>query len=359
MTNKKQLLAIDARPLSRGTGGIQRYLDKLLTYLIADSNFEIILYSDHPIKTILKFDSKNVKTRYAEHKLGRSMAWHYLVCLWVAKDQPNIFWSPRHHLPFILPRATKRIVTIHDFVWKTCPFTMPKLQLISEKLLMPFAIKKATQIICISQTTQAQLEKFYPDHVTKSSVILHGAYKSKNSAKHSSNDEPGYFLAVGTLEPRKNYERLINAYDQYVKNGGIKNLIIVGKFGWQYSSILSALNNIDNHDRIKIHQSASDHELSEHYSRACGFVSPSLDEGYGLPPQEAIHYELPLLLSDIEVYRELYPDASLWADPLSTNDLTSGLHKLEKLPKTKSSVMNKVEHNWRDCAKQHNEVFCS
>ena len=352
-------LVIDARPLARGTGGIQRYLKNLLPYLTCNDSFKLTLYSDHPIDISFLNDSQAVKIRYVPLRLGRSLSWHLMVCIWAAIDKPDVFWSPRHHLPFILPNKTKRVVTIHDFVWKTWPETMPKLQRSAEWILMPFSLKTANHIICISQTTQSQFRQFFPGLKARSTVILHGADipNPRNETKIANN--PGYFLAVGTLEPRKNYQRLITAFDEYVKNEGTRNLIIVGKNGWGCAPVWESIEKSKNAERIEILQTVSDDKLSELYSNARGFISPSLDEGYGLPPQEAMNYKLPLLLSDIDVYRELYPSANLWVDPLSITELALGLQQLEKIPKGKTIDSSVTKYGWADCAKMHIDVLLS
>ena len=171
MTNKKPILVIDARPLARGSGGIQRYVQKLLPHLIATSHYKIILYSDRPIVDMEL--SKNVNVRFIGRNILTNLLWYIKVPLWLKKDKVNIFWSPRHHLPLLVPKGCKKIVTIHDFVWKTCPTTMPKLQLASEMILMPLSLKNTTRIICISKSTHSQLKHFFRDHANKSTVILH------------------------------------------------------------------------------------------------------------------------------------------------------------------------------------------
>ena len=352
-----KLLAIDARPLSRGAGGIQRYLRKILPYIIENQAFKVVIYTDHPISTCFTKGLENIKIRSISGNFGRSFIWHFIVCIWTANDKPDLFWSPRHHLPFFLPKKTRRLVTIHDFVWKTYPSTMPKLQLAAEKLLMPSSIKRANHIICVSQTTQSQLKRYFPTQAHKSSVILHGVEKQTVGVEINDKNNCNYFLAVGTVEPRKNYERLLKAFDSYAKKGGTKNLIIVGKIGWGSTHIKGFIEELANSERIKVLTAVSDNELHKLYSQACGFVSPSLDEGYGLPTQEAINYRLPILLSDIDVYRELYPKANYWANPVCVSELTLGFKKLEKTPKSQMVSSHKTEYSWDACSKKHCALF--
>ena len=348
-------LAIDARPLARGTGGIQRYLRSLLPHIVEIGVFDIVLYCDQPVQT--SFLGTSVRIRHLAGNFSSAISWHAVVCLWAALDKPDIYWSPRHHLPLYLPKKTVQIVTIHDFVWRTWPETVPRLQLLAEKLLMPFSLKKADKIVVISETTRSQLRQFFPIYLHKSTAILHGVDETLIPKYSHCVKRRDFFLAVGTLEPRKNYERLIRAFDMYAEEGGSKDLTIVGKKGWGYSTILECLTKSKNKARIKIKSSVTDVELSELYSRACGFLSPSLDEGYGLPPQEASQYGLPMLLSDIDVYRELYGHADFWVCPLSVTDMAAGLKELEKKPIKRAIGLPDGRYNWQDCAKKHIDFF--
>lgn len=349
MNEKKPILAIDARPLVRGSGGIQRYLKQVLPVLINSDKHQIILYSDRPIDNL---DFNNIKTRFIADNSLASILWHIYSVYWVRKDKVDVYWSPRHHLPFALPAQCKAVVTIHDFVWKTTAKTMPKLQFLSEACLMPAAIKRADTIVCISQTTNKQLSQYYPKHRAKSQVILHGQSDIKKGKMVAPSTDQQFFLSVGTLEPRKNYILQIKAFDAYAHNGGSNNLIIVGKKGWGYKDIYKQLDQCKHKDRISILDDANDKKLKSLYQTAAGFISISLDEGYGLPPQEAAFFGLPLLLAQIDAYKELYPLADLWVNPDDLNAVTQALHSLEKLPtKTITSTLSN-KRDWSACAEE-------
>ena len=351
MPAHKRIVVIDARPLARGKGGIQRYLSRLLPYLIDNNNFEIILYSDKPVSGLTKKQLNNVKLRTVNVPVFSPMLWHMVVPVWLRVDRPSVYWSPRHHLPFLLPSKCKNIVTIHDFVWKTVPKTMPMLKRLTEQILMPRAILNSDQIICISKTTQAQLKNYFPGSEQKSVLILHGHDQITKMNLEKPLPSQNYFLAVGTLEPRKNYERLLAAFSLYTNSGGKMRLVIVGKKGWRFKNIFNELHQMKVQNQIDIFTDVTDSQLHEYYQNTCGFVSISLDEGYGLPPQEAQQYGLPLLLSRIDVYCELYPNADLWVNPSSISNISYALHELEQL-----SLGSKTQHacntssSWQTCA---------
>ncbi|RBP51494.1 glycosyltransferase family 4 protein [Arenicella xantha] len=353
MNQKRITLAIDARPLSRGSGGIQRYLKRIIPHLIASGEFDIILYSDGLIEGVPDDILSKIKVRQTLRGKLAAVSWYWMAPIWIRLDRADSYWSPRHHLPFFTPKSTATIVTIHDFVWKKVPQTMPRIQWLTERLLMPTAIRSTNKIICISQTTQSQLEEYFPGAEKKSKVILHGEETSSHitGPSNTSKSVDSYFLTVGTLEPRKNYESLIRAFDMYCSEGGTVDLIIVGKNGWNYQSIYDEKNKSNFSSRIKILNSVNDEELITLYQGAQGFISISIDEGYGLPPQEAMAFGLPILLSTIDVYRELYPSADLWVNNHDINEISHAISQLNKLPKKNTYTPN--GRLWSDCAKQH------
>lgn len=362
-TPNKKKLAIDARPLARGSGGIQRYLRKILSHLITSEQFKIILYSDKELTGLTKDESLKTQQRIVDlGKLSGSL-WYLYAPAWLKLDKPDIFWSPRHHLPFLINPNCFNVVTIHDFVWKQSPQTMPLVQRISESLLMPSAIKRSNKLICISNTTSSQLKRYYPESIEKSKTIFHGNENLTNSNlyNHTRKQDKTYILSVGTLEPRKNYAALILAFDKYIQSGGQLELIIVGKIGWKTKDIYSAMESIESKDRISILNETSDDELELLYQNAQGFVSTSIDEGYGLPPQEAINYGLPTLLSNIDVYKELYPNSTLWCEANNVDDIAQKLHQLA-ISQTNSTSpveqpLDRNSRSWKTCALEHESIF--
>jgi len=161
MINRRIKLAIDARPLTRNSGGMTRYLAELIAFICDEKKFDITLYTDQPIHNSLL--RKDVKVRSISRFKIAKLFWFIVLPIWIRLDKVDLFWSPRHHLPFLIPKKTKTVVTIHDFVWKRFPYTMPTLQRLSERVLMPIALRKTDGIICISETTQIQLNSYFGD----------------------------------------------------------------------------------------------------------------------------------------------------------------------------------------------------
>jgi glycosyltransferase involved in cell wall biosynthesis len=356
--NKTITIAIDGRPLTRGKGGIQRYLQSVLKYMAGAQNLDIIVYSDGPLADHQLEQLPSLRIRTLPENSSSKAFWYIFSCLWAFKDKPDFYWSPRHHLPMVLPKHTKKIVTIHDVVWKTYPKTLPKIKFWAERVLMPMAIKSADHIICVSNTTKDQVSSLFPRTKEKSTVILNGfdmpPFKAKAFGNHSN-----FYLAVGTLEPRKNYEILIQGFDHYADLGGTNNLIIVGKNGWSFESIYLAQKNAAYKDKITILTDVNDALLDELYRTSLAFISTSYDEGFGLPAIEAHVRGCPILLSDIAVYRELFPFAKCWLDTSSEQLLGQQLFDSELEPRSPNEPLGKKFNHitWQQCAEQHLNLF--
>lgn len=360
-------LVVDARPLCRGKGGIQRYLEETLAQVAAPERLQTVVYIDSLPSVWVEqnsalFDKVRIPflARWQNIRFIRAvikLTWKLQVMLWLVRDQPDVFWSPRHHLPLWLPKKCRAVVTVHDMVWRVLPETMPPLKRIAEKWLMPPALRRADAIIAVSDTTRDCINRYFPQLKASVTTIRHGV-----SLTVSSGDEipkaplSNYFLAVGTIEPRKNYERLIQAFELYVQRGGKMDLCIVGKRGWKTETVFALLESNATSQRIHIFSSVADQDLKGLYHHAQGFVMISLDEGFGLPALEAQYYGLPRLLSDIAVFRELFPAADLWASAENVEDIADKLGKLEGLDKPVEQADN-VFPSWQTAADEIIDVL--
>ena len=139
--------------------------------------------------------------------------------------------------------------------------------------------------------------------------------------KHGVNDK--YVLFVGTLQPRKNIARLIEAFSKLNKSD--LNLVIVGKKGWKFEEILAAPEKFGVGNKVKFLDSVTDEDLPAFYKNAICFVLPSLYEGFGLPVLEAMQYGCPVIASNVSSLPEAGGNAALYVDPLDAGDIAKKL----------------------------------
>ncbi len=161
-------------------------------------------------------------------------------------------------------------------------------------------------------------------------------------------------LFVGTLQPRKNVVRLIEAFAKQ-DNKNI-DLVIVGKKGWNYEEILQTPNRLGINDRVHFLHNVSNEDLPAFYKHAECFVLPSLYEGFGLPVLEAMKYGCPVITSDVSSLPEAGGDAALYCDPEDTESICSKMTELLKDKKLQEKLVKKgYEHvkkfSWEKSAK--------
>jgi glycosyltransferase involved in cell wall biosynthesis len=197
-------------------------------------------------------------------------------------------------------------------------------------MMIRASVARARRILTISKSAAADLERLYPRAIGKTTVTLLAPRKWRNPVSSRSvgdtKSEDLRFLFVGTLEPRKNLKRLLEAWgsmdSQQRRNA---QLIIVGATGWMIKDALERSGAIDS---VHLMGSLSDEDLAEQYTKADVFVYPSLYEGFGLPVVEAMAIGLPVLTSNVGATREIAEDAALLVDPYSVDSIRAGLLRL-------------------------------
>jgi glycosyltransferase involved in cell wall biosynthesis len=191
------------------------------------------------------------------------------------------------------------------------------------------ALRRAAALPCISEATRADLVRLFAHAAGKASVIplaADPAFSAPVAAPgHPALDGKPYVLAVGTLEPRKNLERLIAAWsgmDEAARAGHV--LALVGPIGWDAAPILDAARD----NGAQLLGRVGEDELRALYAGASAFAYPSLYEGFGLPILEAMAAGAPVLTSDLSSLPEVAGDAALLVDPRDPAAIGAALTRL-------------------------------
>ncbi len=275
------------------------------------------------------------------------------------ENKLDVFFSQTHYLPFGFKIPS--VVTILDVSYLHFPELFKKKDLIKLKYWGRYSIKKANKIITISESSKSDIIKAYKVPVNKIEVIYPGIKEVKLSAKHSMKDleenfgiEGKYILFVGTLQPRKNIVKLIEAFSKL--DSDLK-LVIIGKKGWQYEEILNAPEKYGVADRVIFLHNVGDEDLPSFYKNAEMFVLPSLYEGFGLPVIEAMKYNCPVITSNVSSLPEAGGDAALYVDPTDATDIKNKMEKLIKDDKLRHELVEKgneqvKKFSWERSAKE-------
>jgi glycosyltransferase involved in cell wall biosynthesis len=199
-----------------------------------------------------------------------------------------------------------------------------------ERLTLGTAVRRATRLICVSRATREDLVSRFPAASSKATVALLGASRPAariDPEQRADLPSPGFVLAVGTLEPRKNLPRLVAAFERLPERlQDAHPLVVVGPRGWRTGEAVAALKRLGG--RCRMLGSVSDEILWELYLRCEVFCYPSLGEGFGLPVLEAMTAGAPVLTSRLSSLPEVGGDAVAYVDPASVSSIANGLEAL-------------------------------
>jgi len=353
-------IGIDARPLTVPMFGIGRYTLCLLKELTKIEGITWYLYADRPI--IYPILGDNIVIReYPSHKRWLSLYRTQVpFARWAKKDKLDVFWSPRHHLPLMLDKSIRSVLTIHDLVWQKYPETMLRENLLVEKLLMPRSLIKADAVIAVSESTKNDLVESYPLIKNKLSVIYEAIERVEVSEVRLL-DKP-YFLCVGTQEPRKNLRTSLAAFHQYRAAGGNRHLVVIGGKGWNLDNPQQGLK--QHQEFIHILGRVSDEDLMTYYRFAEAFVFPSLYEGFGLPPLEAMQFSVPVISSNRSSLPEVVGEGGILVDPMSIDQICDAMIKISRDQAFRNNLGEKAfeqskKFSWLKAAKETLDVFKS
>lgn len=224
---------------------------------------------------------------------------------YINKERFDLAIEPAHFGPFKLNKKVKRITVIHDLSPIIYPKFHPLYSSLLHRLFQKSILKKADIVITNSNSTKAEVLNFAKLEESKVLTLYPKIEKSLSTTQKLENilNSP-YFIAIGTIEPRKNYLSLIKVFNKLSKDLPDCKLVIVGGDGWKNTSFYSTYKELNN-PNIILTGFIPDLEKWGYLKHATGLISYSHHEGYGLPVLEAMDFNLPLILSDIKTYREI------------------------------------------------------
>ncbi|MBI3912988.1 MAG: glycosyltransferase family 4 protein [Chloroflexi bacterium] len=345
-------IGIDFTAASRERAGIGRYARELVRALSSvDRANQYVLFvprDAHP--DLLRFNwSPNFSIRRAPlNERWLAALWHRArVPLYIETfiGSVDVFYSP----DFLLPptRARRALVTVHDLSYVRVPECFPAPLLRYLNRAVPRALRRADLILADAASTERDLIDVY--RVAPAKIrVLYSAADARFRADISDADRARvrkkyaladpYILSVGTLQPRKNYVRLIRAFAHLTSNlqtptsnpkGTFSlQLLIVGGRGWMYDEIFQSIAELTLQTRVRVMDFVAEADLPALYAMAEAFVYPSLYEGFGIPILEAMACGAPVISSDRSSMPEAGGDAALYVDPYDVNALAAALARV-------------------------------
>jgi glycosyltransferase involved in cell wall biosynthesis len=337
MTKQKPLrVAIICRLAFHGRlDGIGWYIEQITRHLatVAPDLSLTLLFDRSPHPTLVpKGASAQAVGFPARHP---SLWWIWFeqsIPRWVRANKPDVLVSLEGFLPSTVP--CKTVTVIHDIAFEHSPGHMKRLHRAYYRWKIPAAIRSATTVCAVSEFTRSDLEATYGIDPSTVTVIPNGVRSSFAAVRHgeqpisvrSFTDGSPYWLFVGTMQPRKNIIRMIQAFEQFsetVADPGC--LVLAGKKGWLDDEITAALENSSVRHRIHLTGWVDDATLADLYAHARAVLFVPLLEGFGVPVIEAFASGVPVVTSNTSSLPEVAGEAAVTVDPLSVADITRGM----------------------------------
>lgn len=359
-------IGIDARlygPLGKGLGRYTQEITDNVIKLDTQNEYVVFLCKENFLE--FKCDGGRVKKVLADvrwYSLAEQIVMPYLIF----KNKIDLMHFPHFNIPLFCP--SKFVVTIHDLILTKFPSTrattlgplMYKIKNLGYRLIISSAIKRAQKIITVSKFTKNDIVGCFKADPEKIIVTYEGVAGFDQDAE-GENSEISYpfLLYVGNAYPHKNLEGLIRVFDKINKKHADLKLVFVGKEDYFYKRIKES---VRGNDSIVFLGYVPDGKLKELYKKAVAYVFPSLYEGFGLPPLEAMAFGCPVVSSDKTSMPEILGDAALFFNPENGKDFENKLEAVLRNGDLRKELRRKgyaqaKKYSWDDCAKKTLEVY--
>ncbi len=364
-------IGIDCRMMGLKHAGIGRYVENLVNEVLKiDKDNEYVLFTRKEFTQKAQFQSPRVKLVVAE-MAHYSLNEQLLLPALIVKEKVDLMHFPHFNIPIFY--SGRFVVTIHDLIKHTSRgmATTTKnpliywLKYLGYKVVFSLAVRRASRVLVPSQYVKSELAGQYhlpPEKIVVSYEGVDEGIKSSLSAKSVLSKykiKSPFLLYVGSVYPHKNIERLIEA----VKILGTALVIICGRSVF-WERLQKTIRKMEAERLVNLAGFVPNEELAILYREASAFVFPSLSEGFGLPPLEAMSQGVPVIVSDIPVFREIYQDAAVFFDPLNPNDIAQKIKLVMSDKKTRDRMVKEgleqvKKYSWEKMASETLLVYNS
>jgi glycosyltransferase involved in cell wall biosynthesis len=359
-----------ARPLRTGTENYAFYLIRALLALDADHRYRLYFDRSLPISPPHLFPPGHWEARV----IPFPRLWTHLRLSWeVSWHPPELLFVPAHVLPLLHPRRS--VVTVHDLGFRIFPQAHRPFDRWYLEWSTRYHVRTAAHLLADSEATKADLIAAH--HIPSRRVTV--VYPGRNESLRRVEDPAAigvtktrygihgdYILYLGTLHPRKNLSRLVEAFALFRQEAGLRasrwKLVLAGGKGWRYESLFHRVADLGLADEVIFTGYIAQDDLAPLLSGARCFAFPSLYEGFGFPVLEAMACGTPVICSDTSSLPEVAGEAALLVDPTDTEAWAGGLHQLLTDAELECSLVQRGYHraqafSWERAARQVLRVF--
>jgi glycosyltransferase involved in cell wall biosynthesis len=289
----------------------------------------------------------------------------------------NLFHATEHLLPRF--KRMRAVFTLHDLIFRFFPqHHLPRNRMYLT-LAMPLFLRRSDRIICVSEQTRRDAQRLYHVPDAKLRVIYEGVDPrfrrvtdpdALQRARERYHLPARFLLAVGTIEPRKNLSTLFDAYATLLEDSSVHlqspianlNVVVAGKQGWLVESTLQAVRERGLDGKVQFTGYVADEDLPALYTLAEAFAFPSVYEGFGLPPLEALACGTPVVCSIASSLPEVMGDAALLVPPLDARAWAEALGRVLADASLRHDLAERgprqaARFTWAEAARQTRAVY--
>ena len=328
-------IGIDARKLH--DFGIGTYIRNLLRHLARiDSQTEFVILCRPEDRETLATIGQNFRP-VPETSGNYSIAEQIRIPWALKREGVTLFHAPHYVLPPLVP--CRSVVTIHDCIHLMFPQYLPnRAALMYAKSSISLAARRATRIMTVSESSKRDILRFVDTQPEKIDVI-YNAYDERFAIEPCEDEvarvreryqlHGPFVLYAGNVKPHKNLERLIDAFD-LLRQRGLDHLklVLIGDEISKYTALRRAVHQHQLHKYVRFLGYLPEETLAVMYRLAGVFVFPSLYEGFGLPPLEAMASGTPVVTSNVSSMPEVAGDAAVLVDPYDPEAIADGIHRV-------------------------------
>ena len=359
-------IGIDSRSINLHSGsGIGTYTTNLVSNLINDKSIDFNLIWTGENKE--NFIKNNTKLFNTSGRHGGFYETYYIPNL-MTSEKVDLYHIPQNGIGFPFDWNLNVVVTIHDLIPYIMPETVGKGYLNRFLRDMPNIISSSRGILTVSEYSKKDILRFFPsypeDHIYVTPLATNNYFKplpkdeSRLYIKENYKINDPFLLYIGGFSSRKNVRNLILAFKDIEKDLKVPHkLLLCGSLKDEGDALKDLVYSLGLQDKVLFTGFISDELLPVFYSAADAFVYPSLYEGFGLPPLEAMSCKTPVITSNTTSIPEVTGDSALLINPHDINDLSESIRKLVndddlKLELAEKGYKRSLQFSWKQTAEK-------
>lgn len=362
-------IAIDARKIHDfGIGTYIRNLLRHLARLDKDTEYVLLCHErDCPVAPALGPNFRAVPDNSRPYSLREQVSLPWAL----RREHVDLFHAPHYVLPPLSGRAS--VVTIHDCIHLMFPQYLPnKLALGYARSSLWMATRMSDRILTVSETSKRDILRFFNVDAEKITVIYNGIderfrrqppEEEMVRVRERYQLEGDFVLYAGNVKPHKNLERLFDAF-HLVRQRGVDQvkLVVIGDEVSKYAELRRAVHKYNLHKYVRFLGFLPDETLAVLYRLATVFVFPSLYEGFGLPPLEAMASGAPVVTSNVSSLPEVAGDAAVLVDPYNPESIADGLVRVLTEPDLQAilkarGLQRAAEFSWERAVERIHGIY--